>query len=160
MSKALHKRRASSLFNESHYEEILHPNEEKELNETADEDDHGPASWATSSFVRWFSLYDENVLRPFFIRKYKKAVMLLEDEYQDLIKQNFDDEDEDEIVDKVETLMQGDKGKSRALSVFEQKLRTISEFNTTNNRKSLGSPLHKQEGISNSIHIPTSTDEF
>lgn len=46
-----------------------------------------------------------------------------------MVRQNFDDEDEDEIVDKVETLMHTDKTKTRALSVFEQKLRTISEFN-------------------------------
>lgn len=51
------------------------------------------------------------MLRPFFIRNYNKAVRLLEDEYQDMIKQNFDDEDEDEIIDKVETLMQTDKSK-------------------------------------------------
>jgi NhaP-type Na+/H+ or K+/H+ antiporter len=74
MSKALQKRRASSNFNDSHYEEILHPNEEKELDESAITEAGGPSSWATSRFVKWFSLWDENVLRPMFIRKYNKAV--------------------------------------------------------------------------------------
>ena len=83
MSKSLAKRRASSLFNESHYEEIIHPNEEKPLDESmvSNKDENEPASWATSSFVRWFLQIDENLLRPFFIRKYNKNVRLLDDEY-------------------------------------------------------------------------------
>jgi len=88
MSKALYKRRKSSIFNESHYEEIIHPNDEKEEDTESDEEDEiAEPSWKTSRFVKWFSRYDENVLKPFFIRKYNKAVMLLEDEYQELIKQ-------------------------------------------------------------------------
>jgi hypothetical protein len=58
MGKALMKRRASSLFNESHYEEIVHPNEEVSLDQSRRPsmlDGDGPSSWATSSFVRWFS---------------------------------------------------------------------------------------------------------
>ena len=38
MSKALDKRRKSSIFNESHYEEIIHPNDEKEEDTESDED--------------------------------------------------------------------------------------------------------------------------
>ena len=88
ISKALEKRRKSRIFNESHYEEIIHPNDEKEEDTESDEEDEiAEPSWKTSRFVKWFSRYDENVLKPFFIRKYNKAVMLLEDEYQELIKQ-------------------------------------------------------------------------
>ena len=88
ISKALDKRRKSRIFNESHYEEIIHPNDENEEDTESDEEDEiAEPSWKTSRFVKWFSRYDENVLKPFFIRKYNKAVMLLEDEYQELIKQ-------------------------------------------------------------------------
>jgi NhaP-type Na+/H+ or K+/H+ antiporter len=88
MSKSLMKRRASSIFNESHHEILVHPNEEKGVDDsmTSAQLDNEPASWPTSRFVRWFTLYDENVLKPFFIRKYRKEVQLLEDEYQELVR--------------------------------------------------------------------------
>jgi hypothetical protein len=81
MSRELKKRRASSLFNESHYEEIEHPNEANDDSSEEEHDPNEPASWAKSRFVKWFAHYDENVLRPFFIRKYNKARIMLEDEY-------------------------------------------------------------------------------
>lgn len=91
MAMAMSKRRASSLFNDSHYEEIIHPNEEGNSSLLDPIIDGMPFHWPTSSFVRWFILFDEHKLRPFFIRKYNRTIALLEDEYQELIKQQFDD---------------------------------------------------------------------
>jgi len=113
MNKEMGKRRASSLFNESHYSEIEHPNEQKD--DSSEEEEYDPtlpASWAKSKFVRWFSRFDENTLRPFFIRKYNKARMLLEDEYQELLQQKVDADDDDDIIDKVDALTS--TGKYRA----------------------------------------------
>ena len=63
----------------SHYEQIIHPNEEKEDD---DDDDSGPkVGWVNSGFVKWFARFDEEKLRPFFIRKYNAAKIVLEDEY-------------------------------------------------------------------------------
>ena len=31
-----------------------------------------PFSWPTSRFVKWFGKYDEHVLKPILIRRYKK----------------------------------------------------------------------------------------
>lgn len=44
-----------------------------------------PGSWADSRFVNWFATFDEEKLRPFFIRNYNVVTALLEDEYQELI---------------------------------------------------------------------------
>ena len=64
----------------SEYEEIVHPNEEKEENENV-YDPNAPFHWPTSSFVRWFLKFDEEKMKPFFIRKYSKAAAMIEDEY-------------------------------------------------------------------------------
>lgn len=74
-------RRGASMINESHYDLIQHPNEEQQPDSDEEDDPNEPASWAKSRLYRWFSLWDENTLRPFFIRKYSKAKMLFEDEY-------------------------------------------------------------------------------
>jgi hypothetical protein len=78
MIEAMSRRRGSS-----HHEEIIHPNEEKERS-TSILDEVVPGSpfhWPSSRFVRWFLVFDEEKLRPFFIRNYDRAVALLEDEY-------------------------------------------------------------------------------
>lgn len=75
------KRRASS-----HYEEILHPNEEVAEKNDEEIDPNAPFHWPTSRFVVWFLKFDEETLRPFFIRKYSKTRLLIEDQYQELIR--------------------------------------------------------------------------
>lgn len=80
------KARKASSLDVTHYEEIEHPNEEKSnLDETtrysilvAQGENVG---WVHSKFVRWFVNFDENTLRPFFIRKYTIEKQILEDEY-------------------------------------------------------------------------------
>ena len=42
--------------------------------------------------MRWFMIFDEEKLRPFFIKNYSKALVVLNEEYQTLIKDNFDDD--------------------------------------------------------------------
>lgn len=74
-------RYGASMVNESHYDLIQHPNEEQEPDSDEEDDPNEPASWAKSRFYRWFSLWDEHTLRPFFIRKYSKSKMLIEDQY-------------------------------------------------------------------------------
>jgi hypothetical protein len=93
------KRRAISV-----YEEIVHPNEEEdhdEVHEGAIDTETGERiGWTGSSFYKWFSGYDERVLRPFFIRNYDRDVVILEDEYQEVLKFKFNEEQE--LVDIAE----------------------------------------------------------
>ena len=60
-----------------------HAQEHARVDGDSDEEDdpNEPASWAKSRLYKWFSQWDENTLRPFFIRKYSRAKMLFEDEY-------------------------------------------------------------------------------
>lgn len=81
INRAVEKARAMS-----HYEEILHPNE---INEEDDSNNKSKQKstigWVNSKFVNWFLKFDEEKLRPFFIRKYDAAKAALEDEQQELI---------------------------------------------------------------------------
>ena len=88
------------------YEEIVHPNEE---NDDGDVSHLGGVKsnvgWVNSSFVKWFSKFDEEKLRPFFIRKYNAATVVLEDEYQELLQQKLRDEQEEEdLVERVDNM--------------------------------------------------------
>lgn len=103
-SQEITKRRVSSAHNESHYEEIEHPNEVNEDSSDEEYDPNEPASWAKSRFVRWFGQFDENVLRPCFIRRYNRARAMLEDEYQELLREAVDEESDEDIADKVDAL--------------------------------------------------------
>ena len=79
------KKSAQSVGDISHYEEVIHPNEEKDLDETTRYSvlyAQGKAvGWVHSRFVRWFMNFDEEKLRPFFIRNYTKTLVILENEY-------------------------------------------------------------------------------
>lgn len=91
----------------THYEEIIHPNEEQEENEEEGESKSN-VGWVNSKFVKWFLRFDEEKLRPFFIRKYNAAKAVLEDEYQELINLKFRDqleqEDEIDLVERVDSM--------------------------------------------------------
>jgi hypothetical protein len=61
----------------SHYEEIMHPNEEKSM--ISDAMSRRPSyllginpnsGWVNSKFVNWFVEFDETKLRPWLIRNY------------------------------------------------------------------------------------------
>ena len=113
----LKKRRNSSV-----YEDITHPNEE-ETEKLEEFDPNAAFHWPQSSFVRWFLKFDEDSMRPFFIRKYSKSKMLIEDQYQELIKKQMgenDDEDEDDdlMADKVQALAVVQTRDGRAASEF------------------------------------------
>ena len=71
--------RAASQLTTSHYEVIVHPNEEKSMISDGVSARSRrpsyllgaqPASWADSAFVNWFVEFDETKLRPFLIRNY------------------------------------------------------------------------------------------
>jgi len=107
---------------------IEHPNESKdESSEEEEHDPNEPASWAKSKFVRWFNKFDENSLKPFFIFNYNKARILLEDEYQELLKQKVEGDD---IVDKVEALIQSNR--DHAKFEFKSKPRALTELRRSN----------------------------
>jgi hypothetical protein len=95
-SIARRKKSAASAGDISHYEEMIHPNEEKELDESTRYSvlfAQGQAvGWVHSRFVRWFIQFDEEKLRPFFIKNYSLALIILEEEYQTLLKENFEDD--------------------------------------------------------------------
>ena len=84
-----------------------------------------PKSWATSGFVNWFIRFDENKLRPFLIRNYNAGKAELEDQYHEMVQDNYKVDNIDDLAEKVYhlqerrrmTLMDGDFQKERFLSV-------------------------------------------
>ena len=76
----------TGLTMHTHYEEIVHPNEEKSV--ISDDRSRrpsyllgaaAPSSWTNSRFVNWFVNFDENKLRPWLIRNYTLQNILLQD---------------------------------------------------------------------------------
>jgi hypothetical protein len=68
---------------------MKHPNEEEEhedVHEGAIDSEGKRVGWTGSSFYKWFGKFDEETLRPFFIRNYDRDVVILEDEYQEVLK--------------------------------------------------------------------------
>lgn len=41
--------------------------------------------WTASGFYKWFANFDEKTLRPMFIRNYDPDIIVLEDEYQEVL---------------------------------------------------------------------------
>ena len=79
-----HASHVTGLTMHSHYEEIVHPNEEKSV--ISDDRSrrpsyllgtNAPSSWTNSRFVNWFVNFDENKLRPWLIRNYTLQNVLL-----------------------------------------------------------------------------------
>jgi len=71
-------------------------------------------SWSRSSLVNWFLRVDESHIKPFLIRRYDRMLQLLEDEYQDQLKVNFETEDVDKIAERVELLRETQSAMGRA----------------------------------------------
>lgn len=68
----------------SHYETMAHPNTEIEKDDPASkptDDPNAPKGFNQSSLYLWFVNYDEEVLRPFLIRKYDKILMEAQEQY-------------------------------------------------------------------------------
>lgn len=74
----------TGLTQHTHYEEIVHPNEEKSV--ISDDRSrrpsyllgtNAPSSWTNSRFVNWFVDFDEKKLRPWLIRNYTLQNVLL-----------------------------------------------------------------------------------
>jgi len=67
------------------YEEMQHPNEEVEEEEEVDpgllNKDGERIGWTNSWFYNWFSKFDEETLRPMFIRNFSPEQIILADEY-------------------------------------------------------------------------------
>jgi hypothetical protein len=111
-------RSSAHVEEEEEYEEMIHPNLEKEEEEPRAitylmPNGAEPGSWADSNFVKWFSVFDEQTLRPFFIRNYDVVTALIEDEYQDMLQAKFDDKDEARVLEQVETI-------KRTMSTLQQ----------------------------------------
>ena len=104
VEKGINRSRATS----THYEEIVHPNEEIEETQIYVESDifgKPHVGWTYSRFYIWFGNFDENILRPFFIRNYNAANIVLEDEYQELIKLKLRESNhEEDLVERVDLL--------------------------------------------------------
>jgi hypothetical protein len=72
-----------------HYEEVVHPNEEHDVDVSRTESVFQqvlnsrlvpqPASFSTSGFVNWFLRIDESHIKPFLIRKYNRDRQIIED---------------------------------------------------------------------------------
>ncbi len=68
---------------------MLHPNEESThdmVEEGMLDADGKVIGWTGSAFYLWFGRFDESHLKPFFIRNYSRDAIILEDEYQEVLK--------------------------------------------------------------------------
>lgn len=119
-------RRAPSV-----YEEMKHPNEESEHDMTivGITDEKGQRiGWTASSLYTWFVEYDERVLKPFFIRNYDPDVVVLEDEYQQVLKLQFEEGQElADLAERVDVI----KRTTSVAAVLEKAGRTQSRFMST-----------------------------
>lgn len=91
----------------SHYECIEHPNLGRERDDPAcvpSSDPNAPKGFNESAIYLWFINYDENVLRPFLIRKYDKVLMEAQEQFNKAVNQNFDDDNVDKISDRIAKL--------------------------------------------------------
>ena len=76
---------------------MQHPNEdnhdeEEEVDPGLLDENGNRIGWTNSWLYNWFSAYDERVLRPMFIRNYSKEAIVLEDEYQEVLRMQFSEE--------------------------------------------------------------------
>lgn len=79
------------------YEEMQHPNEEDDHDEVDPgllDKEGNTVGWTSFRFYKWFGDYDERTLRPFFIRNYNPDIIVLEDEYQEVLRMKFNEAEE------------------------------------------------------------------
>lgn len=81
--------------------------------------------WTGSAFYIWFGNFDEKTLRPFFIRNYDRDVVILEDEYQAVLKIKFNAEQElADLAERVDVIK-----RTTSVALFNEKTgRTTSRF--------------------------------
>ena len=81
--------RHSSQITVSHYEEVVHPNEEKSFISNNRRPSYLlgrlPDTFANSKFVNWFVDFDETKLRPFLIRNYSLQNVEMQDHLDDVV---------------------------------------------------------------------------
>ncbi len=70
-----HEDHGPESLNHSHHHVIVHPNEEQSPNVSIvqsllPENTKKPWTWINSKFVVWFKNYDEQILKPIFVRNY------------------------------------------------------------------------------------------
>ena len=75
-----------------------------------------PGSFATSKFVKWFLVFDEQTIRPFMIRNYNIQNIVMQEAYNDMITANFDDKNLLEV--------------SARLDAFQETTRKMSSNNS------------------------------
>jgi len=96
-------RRAASV-----YEEMQHPNEEEDHDEVDPgllDSEGNRIGWTGSGFYIWFGNFDERTLRPMFIRNYDPELIILEDEYQEVLKMKFNEAEElADIAERVDVI--------------------------------------------------------
>lgn len=84
--------------------------------------------WTASKLYIWFGNFDETVLRPFFIRNYDPDVIVLEDEYQQVLKLQFDEGQElADLAERVDVI----KRTTSVAAVMEKQGRSQSRFMST-----------------------------
>lgn len=93
--------------NESIYEEVLHPNNDKStiVENSMDisrrtyllGDEKEPGSFPNSAFAKWFAQFDEHSIRPFLIRNYTLEAVETMDALNQIMTKNFDDKEPDAV---------------------------------------------------------------
>lgn len=92
---------------ESEYEAIVHPNEEnlsRNISILLPTDPNAPRVFAQRSWVLWFIRFDNDKLRPFFIRNYSREKAQKEDEYAEAIMENFDVNKVEDITERLNSV--------------------------------------------------------
>jgi NhaP-type Na+/H+ or K+/H+ antiporter len=124
------------------YEEMQHPNEEEDHDTEVDPgllDKNGnKVGWTSSWFYNWFSDFDEKTLRPFFIRNFSPEQIILADEYQDVLRLKFQEEEElHDLAERVDVIKRTQSVSDQLLGVrgrTESRFMSLSAQNMATNR--------------------------
>ena len=96
-------------------------------------------------FVKWFVNFDEHKLRPFLIRNYTVENVLLQDAFNDLMNEKFDDKNPEELEQHINAM----EATTRKMSVHVNALvkRTKTSENLMNLSSSFGFPAPTRQSV-------------
>ena len=82
-------------------------------------------------FVKWFVNFDEHKLRPFLIRNYTVENVMLQDAFNDLMNEKFDDKDPEELEQHINAMEATTRKMSVHVSALVKRTKTTDNFLTS-----------------------------
>lgn len=154
--------RAESVFevldrmkSKSVYEEIVHPNATSSFIEQPggrkhsylmpNEPDKG--GLLDTRFVKWFVNFDEHKLRPFLIRNYTVENVLLQDAFNDLMNEKFDDKNPEELEQHINAMEATTRRMSMHVNALVQRTKTSENLHHLSS--SFGMPAPMRQSVRN-----------